>query len=111
MRERQAEHGYSVLGLTRGKNRTMHPFSSSGPYYAVMLGAAGFDTNGGPSINEHAQVIDSHARPIPGLYGAGNCIGSPTHGAYWSGGATLGNGLVWAYQAGVHAAAEPVKEL
>jgi hypothetical protein len=109
--ERQAEHGYSVLGLTRGGNRTMYPFASSGPYYAVMLGAAGFDTNGGPSINEHAQVIDSHEDPIPGLYGAGNAIGSPAHGAYWSGGATLGNALVWAHAAGQHVAAEPVKDV
>jgi 3-oxosteroid 1-dehydrogenase len=104
------ERGYSVLGLTRGVNRTMYPFASTGPYHAVLIGAAAFDTNGGPSINERAQVIDSNAEPIPGLYGAGNCIGSPGHGAYWSGGATLGNALVWAYQAGVHAAAEPVKE-
>jgi len=106
------ERGYSVLGLTRGgANRTMYPFAETGPYYAVLLGAAGFDTNGGPSINEKAQLIDHHENPIPGLYGAGNCIGSPTHGAYWSGGATLGNALVWAYHAGVNAAAEPTKEI
>jgi 3-oxosteroid 1-dehydrogenase len=106
------ERGYSVMGLTRGTaNRTMYPFAENGPYYAVLLGAAGFDTNGGPSINEKAQIIDHRERPIPGLYGAGNCIGSPTHGAYWSGGATLGNALVWAYHAGLNAAAEPAKEL
>ncbi|MCW2645733.1 MAG: Fumarate reductase/succinate dehydrogenase flavoprotein domain protein [Pseudonocardiales bacterium] len=108
--EAPGERGYSVLGLTRGVNRTMYPFADSGPYYAVLLGAAGFDTNGGPSINEKAQVIDWEHEPIPGLYGAGNAIGSPTHGAYWSGGATLGNALVWGYHAGVNAAAEPVKE-
>jgi succinate dehydrogenase/fumarate reductase flavoprotein subunit len=106
------ERGYSVLGLTRGeKNRTMYPFAESGPYYAVLLGAGGFDTNGGPSINEKAQIIDRHEQPIPGLYGAGNCIGAPGHGAYWSGGATLGNALVWAFHAGANAAAEPVKAL
>ena len=106
----QAEWGYSVLGLTRGVNRTMYPFSGAGPYHAVLIGAAGFDTNGGPSINEKSQVIDWEHNPIPGLYGAGNAIGSPSHGAYWSGGATLGNALVWGYHAGVNAAAEPVKE-
>jgi 3-oxosteroid 1-dehydrogenase len=106
------ERGYSVMGLTRGgANRTMYPFADTGPYYAVLLGAAGFDTNGGPSINEKSQIIDHREQPIPGLYGAGNCIGSPTHGAYWSGGATLGNALVWAYHAGANAAAEPTKEL
>jgi 3-oxosteroid 1-dehydrogenase len=108
--ERPAEHGYSVMGLNRGVNRTMYPISSSGPYYAILLGAAAFDTNGGPSTNELAQVVDSKEQAIPGLYAVGNCAGSPAHGAYWSGGATLGNALVWGYQAGIHAAAEPVKE-
>lgn len=107
--EREAEHGYSVMGLNRGVNRTMYPFSSSGPYYALLLGASAFDTNGGPSTNEHAQVIDPYEQPIAGLYAAGNCAGAPSHGAYWSGGATLGNALVWGYQAGAHAGAEPEK--
>jgi succinate dehydrogenase/fumarate reductase flavoprotein subunit len=108
--EAPGERGYSVLGLTRGVNRTMYPFAERGPYYAVLIGAAGFDTNGGPSINDKAQIITWDNDPIPGLYGAGNAIGSPTHGAYWSGGATLGNALVWGYHAGLNAAAEPVKE-
>jgi 3-oxosteroid 1-dehydrogenase len=107
--EARGEHGYSVMGLTRGVNRTMFPFAGSGPYYAVLLGAAGFDTNGGPAINEKAQVVTWDREPIPGLDGAGNAIASPTHGAYWSGGATLGNALVWGYHAGLNAAAEPVK--
>jgi 3-oxosteroid 1-dehydrogenase len=105
------ERGYSVLGLTRGVNRTMFPFAKSGPYHAVLLGASGFDTNGGPSINPDGQVINWDSEPIPGLYGAGNCIGAPGHGAYWSGGATLGNALVWAYRAAVHASAQNAKEL
>jgi hypothetical protein len=108
--ERPAEHGYSVMGLTRGVNRTMYPFASSGPYYAILLGAAGFDTNGGPALNENAQVVGPDEQPIPGFYAAGNCAGSPGHGAYWSGGATLGNALVWAYQAGVHASGQPDRE-
>jgi succinate dehydrogenase/fumarate reductase flavoprotein subunit len=108
--EAPGERGYSVLGLTRGtENRTMYPFADSGPYHAVLIGASGFDTNGGPSINEKAQIITWDREPIAGLYGAGNAIGSPGHGAYWSGGATLGNALVWGYHAGVHAAAEPVR--
>jgi succinate dehydrogenase/fumarate reductase flavoprotein subunit len=108
--ERAAEHGYSVMGLTRGVNRTMYPFASSGPYYAILLGAAGFDTNGGPSLNENAQVVGPDEQAIPGFYAAGNCAGSPGHGAYWSGGATLGNALVWAYQAGAHSAGQPDRD-
>jgi 3-oxosteroid 1-dehydrogenase len=108
--ERAAEHGYSVMGLTRGVNRTMYPFASSGPYYAILLGAAGFDTNGGPALNENAQVVGPDEQPIAGFYAAGNAAGSPGHGAYWSGGATLGNALVWAYQAGAHAAGQPDRD-
>jgi hypothetical protein len=104
------ERGYSVLGLTRGVNRTMYPFADTGPYHAVLIGASGFDTNGGPSINEKAQIVTWDRAPIAGLYGAGNAIGAPSHGAYWSGGATLGNALVWGYHAGLNAAAEPVRE-
>jgi len=108
--EAPGERGYSVMGLTRGVNRTMYPFQDGGPYHAILIGAAGFDTNGGPSINAKAQIVGWDREPIPGLYGAGNAIGSPGHGAYWSGGATLGNALVWGYHAGVNAAGEPVRE-
>jgi 3-oxosteroid 1-dehydrogenase len=88
----------------------MYPFASSGPYYAILLGAAGFDTNGGPAIDEHARVVGPDEQPIGGLYAAGNCAGSPGHGAYWSGGATLGNALVWSYQAAAHAAGQPDRD-
>ena len=89
------------MGLTRGVNRTMYPFASSGPYYAILLGAAGFDTNGGPAHQrERAGRSSWTSSPIPGFYAAGNAIGSPGHGAYWSGGATLGNALVWALPRG-----------
>jgi 3-oxosteroid 1-dehydrogenase len=83
---------------------TMRPMSEQGPYYAILVGAGTLDTKGGPVINTDAQILDMKGLPIPGLYGAGNCIASPAGASYFAGGCTIGLALTYGHIAGENAA-------
>lgn len=89
--------------MTEGMtNRTLAPFKETGPYYAVLVGSGTLDTNGGPVITPKAEIVNTRDEPIPGLYGAGNCIASPLGQAYLG---TLGLAMTFGYVAGKEAAA------
>ncbi|WP_338046546.1 FAD-binding protein [Polyangium spumosum] len=92
-------------------NRTMHPISTTGPYYAVILGAGTLDTCGGPITGTNGRVLRPDGSAIPGLFGAGNCIASPAGRGYWGAGGTLGPALVFGFLAGRNAAREPIHPL
>lgn len=100
------------VGIPRqGTKATMHPFDAKGPYHCILVVAGALDTKGGPKINSLAQVLDAHDSPIPGLYGAGNCVGSPAGQGYWGPGVTIGSALTFGWIAGTNAAREGSKEL
>ena len=85
-------------------NSTMFPLSSTGPYYCIILAASTLDTRGGPKIDAQARFLDFEGKPIPGIYGAGNCIASPAGQAYWAPGGTLGPAMTFGFIAGRSAA-------
>jgi 3-oxosteroid 1-dehydrogenase len=90
-------------------NPTMWPISDSGPYYAALVTGGTLDTKGGPRTTVDGQVVDDMERPIPGLYGVGNCVASASLRAYWAGGATLGPIIASAYRAARAAHREPAR--
>jgi succinate dehydrogenase/fumarate reductase flavoprotein subunit len=109
--ERQVEQLFNgaVKEEPNRVNPTMWPISPSGPYYAALVTGGTLDTKGGPKTTPDGQVVDVEDRPIPGLFGVGNCVASASGRSYWAGGATLGPIIAFAYRAAHRAHAEPVK--
>jgi hypothetical protein len=85
-------------------NRSMYPMTLDGPYYCAILGPATLDTCGGPVIGTDARVLRPDGTAIPGLFGAGNCIASPTGQGYFGAGGTIGPALTFGFIAGRNAA-------
>jgi 3-oxosteroid 1-dehydrogenase len=87
----------------------MYPLSDTGPYHAIIAAAGTLDTRGGPRCSPDGQILDSYDAPVPGLYGAGNCVASPFVQGYPAGGVPNGTALVFGHAAGSHAGAAAVR--
>ncbi len=85
-------------------NASMYPIDPSGPLFAICILGTAFDTDSGPRIGTSGQILGCGG-PIPGLYGAGNCVDAVFGQGYPGGGSTIGPGMVFGFLAGQHAAA------
>ena len=75
----------------------------------VTVTGGTLDSQGGPKTNPEGQVLDLADKPIPGLYGVGNCVASASGRAYWAGVGTLGPIIGFAYRAANQVNKEPVR--
>jgi hypothetical protein len=91
-------------------NPTMYPLAD-GPYHAIIVVGSVLDTNGGPIAAPDGEILGPDGRPIPGLYGVGNCVASAAGEGYWSGGSTLGPAVAFAYRAAQRVASEPARDV
>lgn len=95
-------HFFSDTSKPEGPARNLGPINV-GPYYAGELAPAMLGTNGGPRLNEFAQVMHVSGSAIGRLYACGNCAGFGGPGpGYGGGGGTIGPGLVMGYIAANH---------
>ena len=85
------------------RDATLGPLER-GPYYAFEIHSGALGTKGGPRVDPDARVLDLVGEPIPGLYAAGNVMGSPFGMTYGGPGGTIGPAMVFGYLAGRHAA-------
>ncbi len=89
-------------------NCTMHPLDLEGQLHAISLVGTTFDTDSGPRIGTEGQILGTSG-PIPGFYGAGNCVDGVFGEGYPGGGSTIGPGLVFGFLGGAHAAARSAR--
>ena len=90
------------LSIGKQKDVLQRDFTSkpplSPPYYSIQVTGALFHTQGGLTVNRHAQVLKQNSEPFPNLLasgGAAACISGPADWGYLS-----GNGLLSAVTLG-----------
>ncbi|MCX5814097.1 MAG: FAD-binding protein [Proteobacteria bacterium] len=104
-------NSYCITGKDLAFNRnsdSMAPIEKP-PYYALEMGLALVNTQGGPKHNKYGQVLDPYDKPIPRLYAAGE-LGS-FFGFLYQEGSNYPEAWVFGHIAGKRAASEkPFKE-
>ncbi len=84
-------------------NPNLYPLSKP-PYYAFQIILGDLGTSGGLRTDEHARVLDTEDRHIPGLYAVGNASAAVMGRSYAGAGATIGPAMAFGYVAAKHVA-------
>ncbi|MGH6719000.1 MAG: FAD-binding protein, partial [Alphaproteobacteria bacterium] len=79
-----------------GPNPSLAPILKA-PFYAFPIHPGDIGTNGGLVTDDKARVIDTHGKPIPGLYAIGNNAASAMGESYPGAGVTIGPALTFGY--------------
>lgn len=85
-----------------GRTTAMDNDLSGAPYYAIKIAPGIHYTMGGVKINTNTEVLTADGQPIPGLFAAGEVTGG-LHGSNRIGGNSVGDIIVFGYQAGIKA--------
>jgi flavocytochrome c len=91
--------------FTRAKNDKFATPLAEPPFYAIQLFPLTRKSMGGIAIDEKTQVLDTHGRPVPGLFAAGEATGvAGINGNYGGEGTFLGPSVYTGRIAGQSAA-------
>lgn len=88
---------------THTPNPNLRPIDKP-PFYAVKVVPGDLGTCGGISADEFGRALRKNGSPIEGLYAVGNVAGNAFGKFYPGPGATIGQGVTFAYIAANHAA-------
>ena len=94
---------FSVSSTARKKPPMASFKTSAGKASSMACGAWA-------SATPQGKILGSDGDAIPGLYGVGNCVASPSGRAYFSAGSTFGPIMTVAYLAAQSLAVEPRRE-
>lgn len=84
-----------------GPNRALGTLEKP-PFYGVRLYPAAFVPSGGVRTNASGQVLDSQARPIPGLFAIGNIAAHLEYGVGYQAGYSLTAAMTFGYRCAEH---------
>lgn len=100
----EAFNSFAVNGVDYKCGREakyMRPFEGN-KYYAMYVVQGLLNTQGGPRRNEKAEILDTNGKPIPHLYGSGECGGITA--CMYQGGTNIAECIAFGRVAGANAA-------